>query len=47
MTRMMNRYAVKILRRLGFYTVRELMYFSIISKFAKLLRLKVGQTLMP
>ena len=45
MTRMMNRYAVKILRKLGFYTVRELMYFSIISKFAKLLRLKSDKLL--
>jgi ubiquinone/menaquinone biosynthesis C-methylase UbiE len=45
MTRMMYRYAVKILSKLGFYAVRELTYFSIISKFAKLLRLKSDKLL--
>jgi len=45
MTRMMHKYVVEILRRLGFYAVRELMYFIIISKFAKLLRLKSDKLL--
>jgi ubiquinone/menaquinone biosynthesis C-methylase UbiE len=45
MTRMMYRYVVKILSMLGFYAVRESTYFSIIFKFAKLLRLKSDKLL--
>jgi 2-polyprenyl-3-methyl-5-hydroxy-6-metoxy-1,4-benzoquinol methylase len=43
--RSIYRSVVKILRRLGFYAVRESMYFSIISKFVKLLKLKSDKLL--